>query len=98
MSVALKNQNFTDWILLKWPSSPYLLAMDGLKTLQDIKYPYVIVNQKFDIGILSIDQPSWQVMLDFLQSDIAFRKSDRGEQEYIFQVPTPRGSKSALVC
>jgi len=63
--------------------------MDGLKTLQDIKYPYVIVNQKFDIGILSIDQPSWQVMLDFLQSDIAFRKSDRGEQEYIFQVPTP---------
>ncbi len=29
--------------------------------------------------VLDIDHPSWPVMLDFMKSDIAFRKSDRNE-------------------
>jgi hypothetical protein len=94
LQVALKTKSFTDWVLLRWPS--YLLAIDGIGTLKDFKNEISINNNIVNIGILNIDQASWKVILDFVQSDIAFRKSARGEEpEYIVRTPPPPSPESS---
>ena len=64
----------------------YSLALEGIKVFEDnpqvVKKGNEIVKhegteQEIMATVLGIDHPSWPVMLDFIKSEIAFRKSDR---------------------
>jgi len=66
----------------------YSLALEGIKIFEDNpqvvkKGNEIMKGEGTDQGImatvLSIDHPSWSVMLDFIKSEIAFRKSDRNQ-------------------
>jgi len=83
---CLKIERVSSVILPLFPR--YSLALDGIKTLKQDPHPMkqgnVIINSaKTDKAImatvLTIDNPSWQVILDFIKSEIAFRKSDRNQ-------------------
>jgi hypothetical protein len=82
-AAAVRNDNLAAKILPFYPR--YLLAMDGFHTLQDMKYPAqngkdANGNPQFiNVAVLSIDDPPWSVMLDFIQSETAVRKSERNE-------------------
>jgi hypothetical protein len=55
-----------------------------------MKYPVKSGETKtMDVGVLSIEDPSWHVMLEFIQSETAIRKSDRNEP------PTPTPSAAS---
>jgi hypothetical protein len=63
----------------------YRLAQEGLAILQDRRYPLQSqdANDKSGkeilAGVIDIDDASWPVILEFVQSEIAIRKSERNE-------------------
>jgi len=66
----------------------YSLALECIKVFESnpqvIKKENEIVpiegtDQEIMATVLGIDHPSWPVMLDFIKSEIAFRKSDRNQ-------------------
>jgi hypothetical protein len=72
----------------------YQFAMDAWNRLQDMEYPVPSDSPTHftNIGVLPIDAPSWAVLLDFVQSETAIRKSERNQPE------PPKLSASALAC
>ena len=86
LAACLKIEGVASWTLSLYPR--YSLAMEGIKVFEENpqiikKENEIIKSEDTDQGImatvLSIDHPSWSVMLDFIKSDIAFRKSDRNQ-------------------
>jgi hypothetical protein len=72
--------------------------MEGFRTLQDMKYSVPSARdqsgkvQTANVGVLSIDDPSWGVLLDFIKSDTAIVKSERNEPANLqtpIQAPPP---------
>ena len=74
MAAALKNEALANY-LLSW-NSRYGEAMAAVRILGDMQYPFPDI-PNIKVGILKITDPSWPVMLDFVQSEIAIRKSPR---------------------
>lgn len=72
----------------------YQLAQEALAILEDRKYPAAGEDGKeVMIGVLDIDHPSWAVLRDFLESEIAIRKSERSEPgPAMFTPPTLQGT------
>lgn len=93
LSAALKDTKLTDGILPYYPR--YNLARAAVQILEDLKYPTSLRPGEEDkgekIAVLDIDHPAWPVMLDFLKSEIAIRKSERSEPSQ----PTPSGTSSS---
>lgn len=86
LAACLKIERVSSKILPLYPR--YNLAMEAIKILQDDPQPIKRGNdlikhkdsdQAVMATVLSIDHPSWPVILDFIKSEIAFRKSDRNE-------------------
>lgn len=75
-AAGLKTDGLAGWLLTQNPR--FRTAMSGLHKLEDFKYPlnYGLGGPR-DVGVLKITDPSWDVMLDFVQSEIAIRKSIR---------------------
>lgn len=55
--------------------------MRGFQILQEMRYPVTTGKppQTLNVGVLPIENPAWPVMVAFLRSEIAIRKSDRDE-------------------
>jgi len=92
LAACLKIEKVSTKILPLFPR--YILAMQAIKILENDPQPMkkgddLIKHKDSDqpvmATVLSIDDPSWPVMLDFIKSEIAFRKSDRNEpiEEYL---------------
>ena len=76
MSAELQTEPLAS-TLLSW-NPRYSVAMEALRTLQDRKYPLAVAPHTTEkVGIIKITDPGWGVMLDFVQSNIAIRKSER---------------------
>lgn len=84
LAACLKIEGVASRTLSLYPR--YSLALEGIKILED--NPEVMkdengimthpgTDQEIRATILTINHPSWSVMLDFIKSEIAFRKSDR---------------------
>jgi hypothetical protein len=80
LSAATYEPRLAGYILPLYP--PYESAQEAVKILEDRKYSVPKDGgATISVGVLEIDHPSWPVMLDFLQSEIAIRKSERNEPE-----------------
>jgi len=86
LAACLKIEGVASRTLSLYPR--YSLALDGIKILEDnpqaMKKGNEIIksadnDQEIMVTVLGIDNPSWSVMLDFIKSEIAFRKSDRNQ-------------------
>jgi hypothetical protein len=77
LAAAVKTDTLADFILTHDPR--YSVAMRGLDTLQDMKYSFPPPENSIKAGIISIDDPEWGVMLAFIESETAIRKSERNE-------------------
>ena len=86
LAACLKIEGVASRILPLYPR--YSLALEGIKVFEDnpqaMKKEDEIVkskdtDQEIMATVLGIDHPSWSVMLDFIKSEIAFRKSDRNQ-------------------
>jgi hypothetical protein len=83
VAAAMTNDNLATKLLPFYPR--YSLAMQGFAILQDIKYPALSGKdsngkpQFTNIAVLSVDDPAWAVMLDFIRSETAIRKSERNQ-------------------
>lgn len=86
LSACLKIEWVASRILPLYPR--YSLALEGIKVFEDNpqvikKENEIVKTADTDSGtvatVLSIDHPSWSVMLDFVKSEIAFLKSDRNQ-------------------
>lgn len=83
LAMGLKRESISSSILPYY--SRYKLAMEAIKVFEADPQTFEDKNGpvKDDQGnpiqgtLLGIDNHSWQVMLDFIRSEIAFRKSDR---------------------
>ncbi len=86
LSACLKIEWVASKALSLYPR--YSLALEGINNFED--NPQVVkkgseimkgdgTDQGIMATVLSIDHPSWSVMLDFIKSEIAFRKSDRNQ-------------------
>ncbi len=85
---GLKIDSVSATILARYPR--YTLAMKGLRTLQDMKYPtledVIPPDEKQqeekrteNVGLLTVNDPGFSVLVGFLQSDIATRSSERDD-------------------
>ena len=74
---ALKINRFSDLILSYYPRYPS--ALNGIKILEKFDFPLKQKDNSINVGLLNIENPSWPVMLDFIQSNIAFRKSGKNK-------------------
>jgi hypothetical protein len=92
-AAALKTNNLATYLLAFNPR--YTLAMNGLKALQDMRYSVPAgENDKHEkvfanVGVVSIDDPEWSVMLEFVRSETAIRKSERNEPATLQAPPSP---------
>lgn len=78
LSASTYEPRLAKYILSHYPR--YRLAQQGLSVLKDRKYPLKDSNGKEILaGVLDIDDPSWPVILEFVKSEIAIRKSERNE-------------------
>lgn len=84
LAACLKIEGVSSRILPLFPR--YNLALEGIKIFEDDPQPIKRGNEIFKgknsdqeimATALGIDHPSWPVILDFIKSEIAFRKSDR---------------------
>jgi hypothetical protein len=84
LAACIKTDSVSSIILPLYPR--YNLALEGIKVLQAKPQPLKqgdkpakgsTEDKPIMATFLGIDHPSWAVMLDFIKSDIAFRKSDR---------------------
>ncbi len=83
-AAALKTDPLATRFLAFYPR--YTQAMEGVKILEEMDFsvPSGGTDEKGQpliskVGILSIDEPQWPVMFDFIQSEIAIRKSERND-------------------
>jgi hypothetical protein len=76
-ALATKNDTLATKLLSVYPR--YVLAMDAMQALQDMKFPIREGAATVNVGVVSIDEPSWNVLLDFVKSETAIRKSERTE-------------------
>jgi len=77
LAACLENSNLADLALSYYPR--YTLAQQGFRTLQDFKYPLQDSTGTINVAVLSINEPGWFAILDFIQSETAIRKSERNE-------------------
>lgn len=79
LGAGIKNDRIADVALSLYPR--YELAVRGFEILQDAKYPLPMSEggASRNVGVLEITHPSWSVLLDFLKSEVAVRKSERNE-------------------
>jgi hypothetical protein len=77
-ALSTKNEILATKMLSVYPRN--LLAMEAFRALQDMKYPIVSgPSTTTNIAVVSIDDPSWGVLIDFIRSEPAVRKSERTE-------------------
>lgn len=76
-AAVLRDRYLADKVL---PWNPrYALAMEAWRKLQDMHYPLKIGSDPVrKVGVVTIGNPAWGVLLDFLQSQTAIEKSERG--------------------
>jgi hypothetical protein len=89
-ALATKNDTVATKLLPYYPR--YLLAADAMRTLQDMNLPIREGNVTTMVAVVSIDEPNWGVLLDFIKSETATRKSERTEaliQQPQSQSPSP---------
>lgn len=92
LSGAAYEGRLAEYVLPLYPR--YQQGQEGLRILQDRKYPARgDGGAEMLVGILDIDHPSWRVMLDFIQSEIAIRKSERNEPGPAMFTPPTAGAK-----
>jgi len=78
LMLCLKNDHFKEFILPFYPI--YDLSQNGIKTLENMRYSAPSSKGKeVPVGVLDINNESWDVMLEFVQSEIAFLKSERNK-------------------
>jgi hypothetical protein len=78
LAASLKTDVLANKVLSLNPQ--YALAIQGHELLKKMEYPVQTgENQTANLGVLTIDDPSWPIFLDFIKSDIAIRKSERNE-------------------
>jgi hypothetical protein len=82
----------TKYMLAHYPR--YRAAQDGLVLLQDLKYSLKETSGKeVPAAVVDIDHASWPAILEFVQSEIAIRKSERNESGApLSSLSTPEGS------
>ena len=80
-SAALKTDGLADQMLALNPH--YALAMKGAQILEDRKYPMQVSSDVTqNVGVLTITDPAWNVILNFMKSETAIRKSERNLPSY----------------
>lgn len=98
-AASLKNDRLADKILSIYPR--YALASEGFQKLQNMdmpireKDPATGKDRVTTVGVLSIDEPPWRTLLDFIRSETAIRKSERNEPvnlQPIMRPPPPSPS------
>lgn len=86
LAASLKIEKVASKTLSLYPR--YSLALEGIEVLKNDpqfikKDDEIIKSEDSDQGVMTtalcIDHPSWPVMLDFINSEIAFLKSDRNQ-------------------
>lgn len=95
LSAATYESRMAEYILPLYP--PYQVAQQGLKALEDRKHTAQGAGGvDISVGVLDIDHPAWTVILDFVQSEIAIRKSERNEPgPAMFTPKAPPGASEA---
>jgi hypothetical protein len=91
LAAALKNDNLADRLLAWNPN--YALAMAGLHTLEDIKYPLKLTPDRTqNVSVLAVTDPAWPVLLAFTLSEAAVRKSERNRPPLQIGAPASPGN------
>jgi hypothetical protein len=81
IAAAIKTDAFADR-LLSW-NPRYSQAVEGLQILETPKFPLPMdANVTQNVGVLTITDRSWGVILDFMKSETAIRKSERNLPTY----------------
>jgi len=95
LSLFPKNERLKNYYLPFYPR--YNLAEAARRKLSDLRYKITDEKgQEVKVAVLEIDDDSWEVMFDFLQSEIALRKSDRtkpGSIGVMLPGQSPKASK-----
>ena len=82
ITLCLKSDNLKSSILPFHPD--YTLGQSGIDILENMQFSQEIDTGKvIHVGVLDIDSDSWPIMIDFLQSEIAFLKSERNNPNSI---------------
>ena len=92
LTASTYKPRLANYILALYPR--YRLAEEGRVLLETRKHSLKESSGKeILVSVLDIDHPSWPVVLDFVQSQIAIRKSERNEPgPALLAPPTPEGS------
>jgi len=85
LAAAVKNSSLTDYVLPWYPR--YRLSQHALAELQDMKYSIQTGTEQQPVSVLDIDDPAWPLLLKFVQSEIAIRKSERTEPGPVLFTP-----------
>ena len=103
LTAGLKLDSVSSKILPYYPR--YKLAMKAIEIFADDPQPLMKDGEIFNgkdgkpiyITVLGIDHPSWPVILDFMKSEIAIRKSDINDpvKEKVNVVEIPQDNQSA---
>jgi len=96
LSVAMKEKSVADFILSEYPRYKHALA--GYSSLRNMTTQIPDSGQGvINIGIISIGDDGFSEILDFLQSEVAIRKSDRNEAgSFSYPDKVQPGSSSQL--
>lgn len=84
-AAAIKTNSLSDRFLLYYPR--YQLALAGFETLRKLNQPTLDAGKEIQVGVLSITDASWPILVQFLQSETATRKSGRGDPSFNQWVP-----------
>ena len=96
LSMSLKNEVSARYVMDRYPR--YRVASQGVEVLGDRKFPAPgSENDALDLGVLEITHPAFPVMLDFIRSEIAVRKSERNEAEGTTASPEDRATEPAAL-
>lgn len=76
-AAAVKSEPFDEMLLSYYPR--YAAAIDDVRTLQEFKNSAREADKDVPVGVVSITDPAWPVLLAFIQSEVAIRKSARSE-------------------
>ena len=95
LSAATYDRRLAQYVLPLYPR--YQQAEQALQIFQARKYTAQEEGGvNIHVGILDIDDPAWSVMLDFVKSEIAIRKSERNEPgPQMFIPPTSPGASNS---
>jgi hypothetical protein len=95
-ALATKNDALASKLLPYYPR--YLLSSAAMHALEEMSLPLREGNVTTNLGIVSIDEPAWPVLLAFIESETAIRKSERTEAlipQPLAQQPAPPAAPPA---